>query len=94
MSQTTRYAPHAEILPIYTDEALRNETAFKGDAARALLRLPAEYRQTCEVEVDRRSTRTLNSEGFLCAQRIANSDEMRSQVVAEVLAQVARNGAR
>ena len=85
----TVYHPAPVVLPEYTDEALTEERDWKGDAAAALLRVPAEYRQTVEAEVTRRARRRTNVGGVSSVHLIADPHETRRQIVAEVLAQLA-----
>lgn len=82
------YTPADTVLPEYTDEALTAERVYKGEAAKALLRVPAEYRQPTEVEVTRRSTKTRYDGGMAVRDRIADPHQTRLQVVDEVLAQI------
>ena len=50
--------PHDVVLPELTDEALADEHgAYRGDVRLALLRLPAQWRQTALAEHFRRTTR-------------------------------------
>jgi hypothetical protein len=91
----TAYQPAAEILPVLTDEALTAEAYYKNDIAALLLTIPAEYRQPCEAEVHRRSTRTTYVKSSTGKDRpmdepIADAHEVRTQVVAEIRAQLAR----
>lgn len=91
----TVYQPATEIIESYTDEHLRTRTAFAPIEAAKLLSIPAEYRQPAEVEVTRRSTRTTyvkSSTGLDMEQKesIADACEVRTHVVAEIRAQLAR----
>lgn len=91
----THYEPHLDVLPEYADGSLRAEKVFVGQAARALLRLPAEWRQTCEVEVIRRAERTVETQsGGLTVEMVRNHDEARSEVISEILAQLDREQPR
>lgn len=82
------YAPEERILDAFTDEALKAERVYAGDAARALLRVPAEYRQAVEVEAGRRSTRVEWRHGGGVMHVVRDHQECRLEVIAEVLAQL------
>lgn len=84
------HVPASVVLPEYTDEALTAERVYKGDVAKTLLRVPAVYRQSVEVEVNRRAYRTRERGGMLSRKQIADPHEMRQRVVTEVLLQLAR----
>lgn len=86
---TTTFKPAHEILPEYTDEALREERTFRGMAAKTLLLVPAEYRQAVEVESHRRCTKTTWSTGGPPqVEFVACPQETRHQVVLELLGQI------
>ncbi len=92
----TTYRPAAEILPESTDEDLRSGRFFGPDVAALLLRVPAELRQPVEAEVNRRAYRTgyvATAGGLMATQdQMRNVDDVRREVVAEVLAQLDREG--
>lgn len=88
------YQPHSTVLDYFTDEALRAETLYKGDAARELLRLPSEWRQTCEAAVHQRAYRTTHGGGGAQLDEIRDVDEVRSVVIGEILSQLSRERSR
>jgi hypothetical protein len=85
----TRYEPAVEVLPLYTDEGLAADTVLGAGMKAKLLTVPAEYRQAVEIEVMRRTSVITNVRGFVSRQFTGDPGEVRSQVVAEVLAQLA-----
>lgn len=87
------YSPASVVLDEYTDEALTEERFFAGEAAKTLLRVPAEYRQSVEAEVSARAYRitwrhTVGGLSESVMEPIAGHHETRCQVVAEVLQQL------
>lgn len=88
----THYEPAATVLPYFTDECLHNGTTYGPKVAATLLRVPPEYRQPVEAEATARSSRIVTVGGFLTSEPTADIHEVRRQVVAEVLAQLDREG--
>lgn len=84
----THYAPAEKIRDEYTDESLKAERVYKADAAAALLRVPAGYRQPVEVETSRWSTVTEWRDGMAMSRFVRDHHECRLEVIAEVLAQL------
>lgn len=89
----TVYFP-APVLPSFTDEALTNGTVFGREEADKLLRLPAEYRQPCEAEVSRRTSYTDRSQANHRLTSTGDACAARTDIVAEILAQLAKRDAR
>jgi hypothetical protein len=88
-----RYYP-LPVLPSFTDDALRSSLAYGPAVVDLLLQIPAEYRQACEIEVNRRSTRVDRSGPLHIAESIGSPSAARAAVVAEILAQLANGGVR
>ncbi len=90
----TYYQPAVTVLPECTDEALRANTVYQGEVADLLLRVPDVWRQPVEAEVRSRAYRTrfVDTAGGPMAVKdaVRDVDEVRREVVAEVLAQLAR----
>lgn len=87
----TTYEPATAVLAEYSDAALLAASGFKGDVAETLLSLPPEYRQPCEVETIRRTTRQDSGDGPV--EFTDNPHEVRREVAAEIRAQLAQERA-
>lgn len=81
--------PAERVLHAYTDEALEAQSSFKGEAAAALLRVPAEYRQPVEAEATRRSSYTENRNGYHVDRFVRDHHQCRLEVIGELFAQLA-----
>lgn len=83
----THYEPQ-QVLPDFTDEALQAGTVWGRAEAGKLLTIPAEYRQAAEAEVVRRTNRFDRSDGDKLVIVTGDACQARTEVVAEVAAQL------
>jgi hypothetical protein len=94
----TTYSPAAEILPYFTDEALRQRTAFGPELSDLLLTIPAEFRQPAAAEQHHRSKKTTYVETPSGREAwsvpVGDAWETWREVIAEVARQVAAAGVR
>ncbi len=94
-----RYEPAAEVLPEYSDERVRDGCSYGPALAEMLSQVPAEFRQPLMAESHQRAYRIdirwpygRNAMAELESVPVRDLDEVRAEVLAEILEQLRRDG--